>query len=247
MLVNFEVVKAADEDGYVTVKLEKIDNDNYQEYTIDKENGKINGNYITENVVIFDITDNTAGSAAEARLLKWSDMPDGKVAADKIRYLNKIGDFDDVNVILTNNILDKNYATGLVTRMQQVRAGTGSATSYTVNVEGKEYSAISELPNINIGSVVKVKTSITGISIDSLVKPVVQSTSVDAIESGRIMVDSVIYQFTDTAAIYVPGSDGSYVRCGTDSIVKGQNYARVAVYLDKDADYGGKAAIILIQ
>lgn len=247
LLVKYEVVEGADKDGYETVKLGKIENDNYQEYIIDRENGKVGGNYVTDNVVIFDITNSTSGEAVEARLLKWSDMPDGKVAVDKIRYLNKVGDFGDINVILTNNILDKNIALGLVTRTQQMRAASGTISTYTVNVAGKDYTAVSELPGISVGSVVKVKIGSTGsISIESLEKPYVQATTVEAVDSGRIKVNGTIYQLTNNAAVYIEDSSGNNVRRGTDNIAVNVKYASVAVYLDKSADCGGKAAIIML-
>ncbi len=247
-LVKFNVLKDSDEtDDYDTVELESLTYLNNTSCTIDRENGKVGADYVTDNVVIFNLVSTVYGRDSNARIIKWSDMPNGLVAPGKIRYVNKIGDFGDINVMLVDNILDEETAQGLVTKIERKTSQAGTYNQYTVGINGKNYTTATEVPGINVGSVVNVQMSNGSLlSISSAATAWVEANVVEAVDSGRIKVRGVIYPFSSSIAIYIKDYEGNYVRKGINDIVKGKTYGRISFYMDKNPEYGGRVSLIMI-
>ena len=64
---------------------------------------------VTNDVVIFNIIENIYGTDSVASVIKWSDLPDGSIQPGRVLYLRKTGDFQDIDVICFDNILDQGW------------------------------------------------------------------------------------------------------------------------------------------
>lgn len=246
-LVKYNVVGTDDDEDLKIAAVEKVSELSDQEYTIDKDNRKIDSSYIADNVKIFNLVYARSNSDSNAELLKWSDLPNGKIPEGKIKYLNKVGDFGDINIVYLDNIFDDDSALGLVTKTAQSRSRMGSSTVYTLSVGGTDYESTG-INGMEKGSVVKVRVRDDSIySLDYLVNPSEESTKVDAIDAKRIKINGRIYQFTDDAVIYLKDYAGDYEKKGTYDIDTSKTYGKVSVYIDDNGQSNKKVNLVIIS
>ena len=243
--VNDQTVTVNDE----TVTLESLTYPAEQEYTIEKDDRMINTSLATNSIKIFNLISNQPNVDAQVDLLNWTDLPYGTVPSGKILYLNKLGAFDDVNLMLVNDILDQQYKTAVVEKAEYKSGRSGTSYNYTMLIDGKEYVFSSTyVPGISTGTVIKVEVSGTTVaSIQEVEKPVIEAMSIQAIDSGRIKLNSTVYQFRNDVAIYYKDDIGNVTVMGVDDIETGKLYGKVSIYLDQSPYYGGKVALIVIS
>lgn len=246
-LIKFKITAEANTDGIETVELEKMASVDVKEYNIDKEKRKVNSSYIADDIKIFNLVFKIYGTDCDARLMNWSDLPNGTIPAGKIKYFAKVGAFNDINIMFVDNILDENYSLGVLTKTsQKSSAQLGTTYTNTILINGKEYTTSSNIAGIGVNSVVKVIMRNGSIlSIEQVVSQWVETSTVDAIDSKRIMINGNIYDLGSDVAIYLRDYDGKYIVKGTNDIVPGQKYSRVSVYVDKNPSNNGKAKIII--
>ncbi len=249
-LVKYQIVsEATDKDDLDTVELEEIDYGDSHEHTINRDERQIDSNYISDNVKIFNMVNDVSGSDSDAYLVKWSSLPNGTIPSGKILYMNKVGDFQDINVIVLNNIFDENYRLGVVQDIKtDSNPNTGTTYTYRILIDGKEYVSHYYDKDIIRGSVVKVKFINDKIlSIYDIENPWAQSSKADAIDTSRIKLNSKIYKFDSSISIYFTKSDGTYELKGVNDIKTDEDYSRISVYLNKSYKFGGKAEIIIVN
>lgn len=248
-IARYEIIKTGkDHDDYDTVKLIHLDYDKKGSVRIDKENRMLDSSTVTNDVVIFNMIDNVYGTDSVATVLKWSDLPNGYIQSGKLLYMRKVGDFQDIDVLYFDNILDQGVAYGLVTGVTTSYSPmTGVMYTATVMIQGNEYLYTSKDENLYAGQAVRVKfngTAITGVEYS--VSPTVSGNMVEAVDSSRIRMKGVTYNFRNDISILK--FDGEkWVPTGTSDIMKGDNRRQVTVYLDKPVNYGGKVALITIR
>ena len=249
-IVKFDITKEADEDDdYQTVKIESLTYLGNSEYVVDKENRMIGSDYVTDNVVIFNVVNKIYNGESTVRIMNWSDMPNGKISPDKIKYMSKVGDFGDINVLYVDNILNENVSYGMVTNIvtQKAQGSAAATTTYTINIGGKNYSALTDVAGISIGSVVEVKMSGSSLlSVTSVESAWGEASSTSAIDSERIRINGIVYRFSNTASIFFKDSEGNYVRKGTNDIIKDKTYGRISVYLNNNPVYGGEVSMVVV-
>ncbi len=247
-LVRFNVNENsnADFDG---VELEEIEYPAVKSYVVNKDERMIDDKYLADNVVIFDLVKNVYGTDSEARLLSWSDFLDGKIEVGKIKYIATAGAFNDINVILTENLLDKDYCLGVVTNKTTTFKQGQSLVTYTIAIGGVNYTYSTDSGFAAFtGSVVEVRVS-NGKILDLIgtVSYIKASTKVQAIDSKRIKVGGVIYRYNSDITIYMKNYDGVYEKIGINEVEVNKEYVNVTVFTDRPVDYCGRAEIILIN
>jgi len=244
-LVSFKMIN--DE----TVELTDLPYSNPGDIIIDKENRKIGDNYVAHNVKIFSLITNSSNLSTDAnvQLVKWSDLPSGKISSDRIQYMNKTGAFGDINVVVINDVFSENYKTAVVKSLNYTGPeGNQTLSSCTVVIDGKE-STIKPVPGATSGSVLKVKTTGSG-SIENVMEirtPVASPAKVEAIDLTRIKVNGITYEIKSNVQVYFRDWAGGFTLKKVSDIEAGKEYNSVSVYLDKPLYYGGKVDTIIVQ
>lgn len=235
-LVKFKFV-----DPY-TVALEQIVYGYNGQTYADKQERMLGDSFVADNVKIFNIVYNDSGSEITVNLLRWSDIPGGTIPYGKVLYTRKSGAFNDVDVILTDDILNQRYKTGVVKSL--------SGSEYTVLIGTQEYKYSGNAPGMTVGSVFKFKMNSEGIAsaIDT-VTPVEFETNtvVQALDSRRIKFNYSTYYFNSNMTVYYWDSKGVIKQIPLDDVEIDSNYSKVSIYTDNSFDKTSKVNVILLS
>ncbi len=225
-----------------TVSLEQLIYNYPEETSINKGDRQLGTEDVTDNIKIFDLISDDYGGDAQVSLLDWNDLPDGTLQKGKLLYSNKVGTFGDINVLLTDDILNRKYKSAVVKKFTSRPGGV----SYTLLVDGKEYSFNEMIPNVDIGSIVQVKMTGTGIErvVDNKT-PAVKDTSVQAMNSRKIKVDNKSYKLKNNVTVYYKDFARNITVKTLGDIDLNRVYGSVSVYLDNGAD--GKVEVIMLS
>ncbi len=255
-LVKYQKV---DSDRISIEELEYIGENKRKEHTISPDQMMIDDEYVAENILIFDVISNETNSDAEARLIDWEDIPRGYVEANKIQFMNKSGPFEDINVMVTNDLFDEKYRLAVVKSF----SGDTNKRNYTLLIDNQEYSLNDvNIPTMEIGDVVKVQMSGgKPVSVVDYPNPEAEGRMVQAVDSRRIMIGNKVYWFSDNAAIYLMDDFGSIVAIDEDDVKSKDSiieisskdidldlsYIRVSLYVNKSTYYGGKVEVVVLK
>jgi len=218
----------------------------HEAHAIDKYERTMDSSFVTDNVKIYNVISVPESGDAQVELLDWSEMPNGTIMAGKLLYVNRTGLFDDINLMVFNDLFDDKYKYAVI----KESILEGKTRQYTLLIDGKEYKYNSE---IVVGSGLEgavLKVEMENNSIKRIVQSGVsecQSSRIQAIDTKRIKVDDKIYVFKDNVAIYLKDKEGKVKLIGTKDIDISKFYGRVSVYLDKWYLLGGKVEVIVIE
>lgn len=246
-----------------TVSLSSVGYNYPGDVTINKETRKIGDSYVANNVKIFNLISNPVNGDVSVELVRWSDLPSGLIPSDRVLYINKSGDFNDVNVMVITDAFSQGYKTGIVKnityKIVKVPQGIDPITgkplpdleksvvdTYTILIDGKDYTWRTEI-GASVGSVLKVKMS--GSIIDSIqeVRSSYSSASeVEAIDVSRIKINGTIYEIKGSPAVFFRNWDGSFSLKSIEDIEVAKDYSSVSIYLDRPVNYGGKVDAIVV-
>lgn len=220
------------------------------EIVVHRYQEKIGQNYIANNVKIFNYTDESVN------LINWNDIPDGTLAAGKVKYLATAGDFDDVCVILTNDIFNKQYKNYVVKSIKEPsnkNLADENSAYYQYNlVSGSEnYTYISKtgtgITGATVGSVLSMKTYNNKVSTFSkIVTPDTIGVRVQAIDSKRIKLNNIVYLLDSNVSIYVKDYKGNLTAKKYSDIDLDTDYSSIKLYLDRPINNGGRVNAIVI-
>lgn len=233
-----------------TVKLLKLAYRNDTEIVIDRYQQKIGQSYIADNVKIFNYTDEAVN------LINWNDIPDGTLAAGKVKYLAIAGDFDDVCVILTSDIFNqqyKNYVVKSIKEPSDKNLADENSAYYQYNLaSGSEnYTYVSKtgsgITGAFVGSVLSMKLYNNRVSTFSkVVTPDTIGTRVQAIDSKRIKINNIVYMFASNVAIYYKDYKGNLTAKKYSDIELDTDYPSIRLYFDRSINNGGRVQTIVI-
>lgn len=247
-LVKYKKTSKETDDDIAVVELQKLKFMNANEYTINVSRKKLNSSYFADNIKIFNIVSDLEGSDCKVYLMNPSDLPDGLVYPGKIKYINRVGDFEDINLMVVDNILNEDKYVGLV-KSQNVSLSPSKEVSRTTTflIGDKEYTINNNSDSISEGDIVEVEMR-NGQILDVIgtVQYSARANKFDAVDSTRIKVGGTIYELKSGASIIL-FEDGIYKRIGTSNIDVTHTYNRIYVYMDKALKYGGKVALVLIE
>lgn len=221
--------------------------------TLKKQERKIYYGYgtgnssVTNNVKVFNLLSNSEGADAQVQIVNWSDLPEGDIASEKILHINTEGYFQDTNVIVTNDILEKGAKIGILKPSNDKLVADGDS-GYTVLVEGKEYKFNSSTPLNGANSAVKVILQNGAItSFREFVSSEEKAYRIQALDKNRIRINSLTYDFGSNVMICIEDRLGNVKIGSLDDLRINSLYDGVYVYLDKQLDYGGKVAVIMVH
>lgn len=245
-LVTYEVTAAGED--YDTVALTGLPDVQDRTHEIRKDERMLDNSYVTENAVIFNMVLNVYGRNSDAFVLKWSELPSGRIPAGKLKYAHAAGDFQDIDVLYFDNILDEGIQFGLVTDIKTVYAREGTTQTIQSLIGGKEHAIETEpVANIRTGCVLKLRMSGGNVlSVGRVEDPYVVTGTIQAADSSRIRVKDATLAYHRDLAVYKLTTGNQWKRTGTDELTK-ENTRTLEVYLDKPLVYGGKAVVVLIR
>ncbi len=228
-----------------TVALLNMTYDISSAYQVDINNRKIGDNYVTDNVKIFNYTNYAVN------LVRWSDIPNGRLLSGKIKYLGYTGDFNDVNVICTYDIFNEQDKDMVVQSIEKP-VGTGGSYKYELLSGSSKYTytSKSEIPNAEVGTVLSMQMNNDVImGYNHITNPEEQWWYVQAVDSKRIKMDNVIYQFSSTVAVYFNDYSGKLNPQPVSNIRVGPNqgYDNIRIYTDRPLDNGGKVTMLVFD
>lgn len=213
---------------------------------IDRYERKIGQSYITDNIKIFNYTDSNVS------LLKWSDIPNGTLPSGKVQYIGTTGEFGDVNIIVTSDVLNQQYKNYVV---QKVTVPDGKKTlNYSYNlVSGTTqytYSSKTEIPGAVVGSVFSMKMYNNQIStFGSIVNPDAQGWYLQAIDAKRLKMGEFVYFFGPEVSFYQKDYSGNLsskkltdINVGTEA-----SYGSIRLYCDRPLNNGGKVQYVIFS
>ncbi len=233
-----------------SVKLLKLAYRNDTEIVVDRYQQKVGQSYIADNVKIFNYTDEAVN------LINWNDIPDGTLAAGKVKYLATAGDFDDVCVILTSDIFNQQYKNYVVKSIKEPSdknlADENSAYyQYTLASGSENYTYVSKtgsgITGANVGSVLSMKLYNNKVSTFSkVVTPDTIGTRVQAIDSKRIKINNIVYMFDSNVAIYFKDYKGNLTAKKYSDIELDTDFPSIRLYFDRSINNGGRVQTIVI-
>jgi hypothetical protein len=207
-------------------------------------------NSFAGNVKIFNFISNGDEVDAQAELLNWSDLPSGAIQSGDILFMNTTGDFEDINLILLNNISVKDYKLGIVKSYKDQSTANSKSYSFTITIDGKDYSYTTTANTYGISTGNVVKVTLNGNSISNIIEikyPDTQATMIQAVDKDRIRLNSRTYSYADNSLIYLVDSNGSIQKLETSQLRTDTVYGSVSVYTDIAAASGGKAEMVVIR
>ena len=207
-------------------------------------------NSFAGNVKIFNFISNGDEVDAQAELLNWSDLPSGAIQSGDILFMNTTGDFEDINLILLNNISVKDYKLGIVKSYKDQSTANSKSYSFTITIDGKDYSYTTTANTYGISTGNVVKVTLNGNSISNIIEikyPDTQATMIQAVDKDRIRLNSRTYSYADNSLIYLVDSNGSIQKLETSQLRTDTVYGGVSVYTDIAAASGGKAEMVVIR
>ena len=216
--------------------------------TINKPDRGINDSYASDNIRIFNLVSNEDGADAEVALLDYQDLPQGTLADNKVFYLNNSGAFNDVNIMLTNDVLGQEYKTAVIESAGVGFNGRNYSFSYKLFADGKEYSYGEQIANGEVGAVVGVKIAQGQIiSVDNVRQPDFKASSVEAFDSRRIKVNGRTFWLNKNITVYFWDYDGNVKVKSLADIDIGDLYGSITLFLNKPVSEGGKVDVILVK
>ncbi len=211
---------------------------------IDKDQRKFGAGYVTDNVKVYNYTDSTVN------LISWSDLPDGKIPAGKIRYYVTTGVFDDVCVIVTYDIFNQQNKDCVVQSIQVPDGIKVNSYTYSLMAGGNRYtySSQNEIVGATVGSVLNMKTFNNNVSTFIQVKnPDAQSYIVQAMDTKRIKLNGFVYLLNSDVKVYFKGYSGTLSSKNLSDIEVGKTYSSIKLYCDRPLDNNGRVSMIVVS
>ena len=216
---------------------------------VDKTNRKIGEHWLTSDCVILARTyaPETRTGTAKARTIDFEEINVSELNAGHILYAVKSGQFDDISLLIVENVTNDMYTYGVLTDLSGGASDMSVNASYTVFSDGSEKTYQSgTYNNITVGSgVAMVLDGTKLISINQLTR-VGSSSRLDAISYDRIKVGNTIYRMGTDVRFFQRTASRDYksisLSDATELIGKTVN-----IYIDKSVNNGGMIRVVIFN
>jgi hypothetical protein len=174
----------------------------------------------------------------------WTNLPNGKIPDGKVLYLSAAGVFNDINILLVEDIFDENHKMAVVTGTStSVNKNNSISSGYSLLSGTQEY-AYNKALNAEVGSVARLDFSNGSLKSAAALVPRAEATVVDQLDAKRIMVNGSVFRFNNRLGVYFKGISGEVTAKGTNDIEIGKQYTKVSLYCD---DSGKVEAIVIFE
>lgn len=198
---------------------------------VNKPERAINDSYASDNIRIFNVISNEDGADAEVKLVDYQDLPQGELASNKVFYLNQAGAFDDVNIMLTNDLFGEEYKTAVLTSTMVYSDGKQYHYSYKLFADGHEYTYGEIITGAEVGKVIRVKLAQGKVvEVSNVIQPDYTGTQVDAYDSRRIKINGRIFWLNKNITVYFWDYDGKIEVKSLADLEISDLYGKIMVY-----------------
>ncbi|MDP4094239.1 MAG: S-layer homology domain-containing protein [Bacillota bacterium] len=232
-----------------TLSLEQLSYSSTPTTYLTKGDWKLGSMDVSNDVRIFNITSDDINDL-QVSLIDWNSMPDGEIPNGKILYTNVSGDFGEVNIILTRDILNELYKSAVIKdiSLDRVNPDGTQSYSYTLLVAGSQYKYTGNIVGAIKGMVVLTKMTASDIkSIVSLESPIASGNRIQAVSSKKIKLNNTIYRLSDNVSVYYKDSSNNIYTLSLSELTANKVYGSVYLYSGYDSSINGKADIVLIS
>lgn len=230
-----------DENGDASFSL--LNQDSTVNGEVDKKNGKIGKYWLTSDCVIIERTyaPETATGTARAQVIDIDDINVSKLSEKNVLYAVKSGEFDDVSLLIVENVTQNKYTYGVLTKMT---SNIGTAV-YTVATQGDVVSYNTDFnKSLSAGAGVAMVINDNKLVEISQLAHIGSSSACEAIDFSRIRSGSGTYELGDDVQIYRKVSNDKYNSISIEDAQKliGKT---VNLYADTMISSGGKIRVII--
>ncbi|SHF63022.1 S-layer homology domain-containing protein [Caldanaerobius fijiensis DSM 17918] len=192
-------------DGNGYVKLDAVPL-NMSDVSIDQLHDTINGTAISPDAIFIDVSG--SNDQYTAKLVRFSDLPEGTFGSDVLAYKLIDSNFGDVRLAIFNNILALKPSFGVITGVTPIWAnGSQIGSNVTViSVNGIE-KITTNILNLKAGDVVSISNQL----IQTRLNPIQRAAQATAVDSTRIKVDDKVYSLaSNVLVIKYDSNDNNY-------------------------------------
>lgn len=226
-----------------TISLEQIPYSIQGATTVNKSERLLGSYTVADNVKIINLVFTDTSTDVQANVLRWSDLPDRTIPSGKIWNIKTAGAFNDVSLIVTDDILDQRYKIGIASASSE----KGNSYEHTVLIDGMEYKWNTNT-SIPIGSVLKFKMTNSGIDeISQFMFTTITASSIQAIDARRVKLNGTVYYFNNNFSIYSRDTYGTISAKTLADIDTIKTYQKVSLYTYDINDATSKVSILLLD
>ncbi len=213
---------------------------------IDTENRTIGDKYVLKDAVIIQRLSDEDAAVAQCEILDFDKLTANRIDESQIINLVTANAFGDVAILYVKN-LENSYTYGVVTGFE--KNAQGEVTGYKIFANG----AVSTYSATNVGKInTQVGAGVGFIAENGNLKRIVSlvklgsSGNVDAVEGGRIMLNSRIYKMAPEVFIADVTSTTNIRNITVDELAR-LDTTSVSIYSDKSLANGGVVRVISIK
>ena len=234
-----ELVKIGYEDGFTTLK--KVSSSNaYGD--VDYQKRTIAGKTFLKDAVIFNRLSDEEDSNILVEIVDFDTMGATNIGKDQLIASASANAFGDIAAMYVCD-LPSSYQYGMFRDFEPI--GDGSTGTYTIFTDSNTVKYQSNI-RANVSAAVKFKVSNGQIIDIKTLNKIASSSSIQAVEGGRIMIDSVIYNMDDNVEIVNITNSTSYKTMSVNELSKSK-VSKVTVYSDKSAKDGGIIRLVAVS
>lgn len=234
-----------DKDGYAMFSTVSIGTD--VSGKVDKANRKIGEYWLTTDCVILDRTyaPETRTGTATARTIDFDEINATELNEKNILYAVKSGQFDDISLLIVENVTNDKFTYGVLTALSGGVNGMSSNATYTVFSDGSEKTYQSNAyNNITVGSAVAMV--VDGTRLASIKQLTRIGSRMNAISFDRVKIGNTIYKMGADVQIFKKTDLRKYknISLSDASNMIGQT---VNIYLDSSINDGGLVRVLIFN
>ena len=220
-----KLVKIGYENGYVTLT-QPTSSGVYG--NIDYNKRTIGNKTFLKDAVIFNRISDEESSNVEVEILDFNTLGTNNLNSDQVITSVSANAFGDIAVIYLCD-LPSSYQYGMFRDFETI--GDGSMGIYTIFTDSNTMQYQSDI-KANVSGAVKFKVSNGKLTDIASLNNIVTANSLGAVEGGRIMVNSVIYNMDDDVEIVNVTNSTSYKTMSVSELAKSK-VSKVTLYSDK--------------
>ena len=236
-----ELVKIGYENGLTT--LTKVSSSNtYGD--VDYRKRTIGNKTFLKDAVIFNRLSDEDDENVVVEIVDFDTMGTTSISRDQLITSVSANSFGDIATIYVCD-LPSSYKYGILKDYTiNGEVENSSSATYTIFTDSNTVKYSSNI-RTNVSGAVGFKVSNGQITDIKTLNKIASSSSLQAVEGGRIMIDSVIYEMDDDVEIINITSASSYKTMSVSELAKSK-VSKVTVYSDKSAQDGGIIRVVAV-
>ncbi len=209
--------------------------------TVDKNNRTINGKMVLKDAAIIQLISNEDGQDAVLEIVDFDTLDTDEIRAGQVKnciYANKFG---DIGVMFVEGLTDSGYEYGI---LKSMNIGDSNST-YKLFINGSDETYSSQKRFGATTGPVAVKLSGGTITEMKELISFSSSSSIDAVEGGRIMVNNTVYKMSPNVAVF-SYKNNVYSEITVD-MLSDMQIQGVTIYSDKNKSVNSSIKAVVVN